>query len=632
MSNEPLNPPTGGFRPDIQGLRALAVLLVVVFHAGLPLSGGFVGVDVFFVISGYVITAMLLREQQQSGRNDLLQFYRRRLFRLLPALALTVSVTLIISGLVLSPYAPQLDSAAVGAAGLVFGANIVLSQLQLDYFSADLTVNPLTHLWSLGVEGQFYLLFPLLLRRSTLRGVTLRLSLLAAVSFAWMLFSNAVELPSALAWLQGYYAAPGRFWQFALGGLAVLLPPLPQRRLSALLGPLGLLLLTISPVVLRERDVPGPLLLLPVAAAVLLLIGLPAAAALNRLFSLPPVVALGDRSYSWYLWHWPLIVFADLLWPTFGAAKLLAGGLALLPAALSFRFVEQPLRRPTAAAAVRRSAALAAAAALSCAVVPLVAVFYWQPRLLPAERIFAAPVVDATAFCRANAADLPFTICLEQTAQRRGQAIYLIGDSQAEMLIDAVSAAAAALDRPLIVFVQRSCQFGDLPSPRPYCTVLRERQLRQLRAAPPATVIVAQINVPTAAAGSRNTDGVAALAAALQQLQDVGHQLLVVERIPHFSGNYRWNPDRCLLTQLLAGSCGPTLPREAADRQPARRLLREAAAAVNAELIDLTPLICPDDQCRPLLNGERRYADGSHLTRAFAATLAPAFVSALQSE
>nr|MCH9789142.1 acyltransferase [Actinomycetes bacterium] len=151
-----------GYRADIQGLRAIAVLLVITFHAGLPVVGGFLGVDVFFVISGFVITSMLLREWHTYGRIRLATFWRRRFFRLTPALALTVFVVFILAALILLPLQQQV-AYQTGLGALFFVANIVIARNTGGYFDAPAERNPLLNTWSLSVEEQFYLLFPLLL-------------------------------------------------------------------------------------------------------------------------------------------------------------------------------------------------------------------------------------------------------------------------------------------------------------------------------------------------------------------------------------------------------------------------------------------------------------------------------------
>ena len=196
----------GPHRRDIQGLRAVAVLAVVAFHAGLPLPGGFVGVDVFFVISGFVITAMLQREQAGTGHIRFGRFYIRRFKRLTPALALMISVTLVASALILSPLRPQQDAAKTGIAAMLLVANFVIAFTTGGYFDTAAELNPLLNTWSLSVEEQFYFIFPALLALGWFLGQRRRLGsapivlvgLLAAASLCLAIWGE--EQPSGAPW------------------------------------------------------------------------------------------------------------------------------------------------------------------------------------------------------------------------------------------------------------------------------------------------------------------------------------------------------------------------------------------------------------------------------------------------
>jgi peptidoglycan/LPS O-acetylase OafA/YrhL len=210
--------PDGGeaaFRPDVEGLRGVAVLLVVLFHAGLPLSGGFIGVDVFFVISGFLITGLLLREHERSGHVSLARFYARRVRRLLPAAAVVVLATLGAAWLIVNP----LDRPSVmsdGAASVLSVANVRFALLEGDYFTAMAQPSPFLHFWSLSVEEQFYLVWPALLfvvARGRRRWVALALGLVLVGSFV----ASLALTDSAITW--AYYSLPTRAWQLAVGGL-----------------------------------------------------------------------------------------------------------------------------------------------------------------------------------------------------------------------------------------------------------------------------------------------------------------------------------------------------------------------------------------------------------------------------
>jgi peptidoglycan/LPS O-acetylase OafA/YrhL len=373
--------PRRRLRADIQGLRALAVIVVVAFHAGLPVPGGFVGVDVFFVISGFVITGMLQREWLATGRIHFAAFYLRRFKRLTPALALVVAVTVAAALLVLSPLGPQQTVAKTGLGAMLISANVVITQASGDYFDAPAAANPLLHTWSLSVEEQFYLAFPLILmigwtvasRRSPLRWVTpLWVAFVALVSFALALFALDRQLGPVAHALIGFYGPLSRAWEFAAGALLVLAAPALSRLARparAALGLAGVVLLVVSLVAISESTpFPGPWTLLPVVATLLLLVaGTGEETAVSRALATAPLVRVGDWSYSIYLWHWPLIVFARVLWPGHHPAVVAAAALSLLPAVASYRWLETPIRR------LRLTGSRAGARLVAAVLVPVLA-------------------------------------------------------------------------------------------------------------------------------------------------------------------------------------------------------------------------------------------------------------------
>jgi peptidoglycan/LPS O-acetylase OafA/YrhL len=379
------------FRQDIEGLRAVAVLAVVLFHADVPgVGGGYVGVDVFFVISGFLITGLLWREVGSLGTVRLRRFYGARALRLLPASATVGVATAIASAALLPPM--QARSVLVdGIASALYVGNYRFAIRHVDYLSADIPPSPFQHYWSLGVEEQFYLVWPAviiaatcLVRRagsgaratSSARPYLLVLALGGAVSFTVSLMATH-QWPS---W--AFFSLPTRAWELAAGGAVALTPSL-WRRLPALPAAivgwagLALVLLTCSQFS-TKTFFPGTAALLPVLGTALA-IGAGCAApspGCTRFLSLPPMRAIGRASYSWYLWHWPVLVLAP---PLLGhpltltgrlAAAAVSGGLAVL----TLHFLENPVRF---AASVRRSPAGslalggAATAAAACASVAL---------------------------------------------------------------------------------------------------------------------------------------------------------------------------------------------------------------------------------------------------------------------
>jgi len=351
------------FRPDIEGLRAVAVTAVVLFHAAVPgIGGGYVGVDVFFVISGFLITGLLWREVSSTGSVRLRSFYGARARRLLPASAIVGVITMIASILLLPPLrVPTVLYDGIASALYVGNYWFVIDNI--NYFSDLLTPSPFLHYWSLGVEEQFYLVWaPLMLgtawlirrfRRDRTRAIAssrrpylIVLSLVAVVSFALSLVITYVV--PALA----FFSLATRAWQLAVGGLVALTAIHWQRlspRIAAIAGWAGLGMIVIASLWFTSTTpFPGTAALLPTLGAVLI-IGAGCAApsqGCGQFLSTAPMRGVGRISYSWYLWHWPVLVLAPaLLGHSLGLAEriiaaLLAAGLAWL----TLRYLENPLR------------------------------------------------------------------------------------------------------------------------------------------------------------------------------------------------------------------------------------------------------------------------------------------------
>jgi peptidoglycan/LPS O-acetylase OafA/YrhL len=398
-TSNPTMKPRGSRRLDIQGLRAVAVLMVVAFHAGLPVHGGFVGVDVFFVISGFVITGLLQREWAAAERVRFGAFYVRRFKRLTPALALMVGSTAVASALFLSPLGPQQTVAKTAVGAMLLTANRAIAATTGGYFDPPAASNPLLNTWTLSVEEQFYLAFPALLAlgwflrsrsRRFKRSPAIIVGLVAALSFSLAFYGSSGYFRPTGSWLLGFYSPLTRAWEFAVGALLALAltarkPTFRPRSLALYLGVLGASLLAAS---LRLIDgntpFPGPWTLLPVAGTLLLLLaGTDDSNIVTRALALRPMVKIGDWSYSIYLWHWPLIVFATLLWPASSNAILLAAVLSFAPALASYRWLEQPIRA-LAGLTRPRLATLITAVVLSPILVAgamgAVATHYWTPR------------------------------------------------------------------------------------------------------------------------------------------------------------------------------------------------------------------------------------------------------------
>jgi len=357
-------PEDRAFRPDVEGLRAVAVALVVLYHVGVPhLGGGYVGVDVFFVISGYVITGLLLREKAATGRTSLLSFYGRRARRIIPAAALVIVVSVLATRLLLGVVA---SSQVVGDArwASVFLANFHFTATGTDYFLSQRPPSPLQSFWSLAVEEQFYVVYPtiFLLVASVGRRLSLRAKLatfLAAAvvaSFAWSVVQTSSDATAA------YFSPFTRAWELALGALVAVgagsLRRLPPGLASTLTwaGLAGIVGAAFG--FTNTTSYPGSWVAIPVVATALVIAGGTAAPrrGAEALLSLGPFRWLGRWSYSMYLWHWPILMIAAQYQgrrtlPV--SVNVLLAALALGLSVLTYAFVENPIRHARMLARIR---------------------------------------------------------------------------------------------------------------------------------------------------------------------------------------------------------------------------------------------------------------------------------------
>lgn len=356
--------PASGYRPDIDGLRAVAVLGVLFFHFGAFLPGGFTGVDVFFVISGFLITR-LITEAVLADRFSLLEFYARRVRRILPALLVVLAACLLAGWFLLLP--AQYVRLGSGAIYSAFGLGNWYFLRHTGYFDEAAGQQPLLHIWSLGIEEQFYLCWPIMLW-ALLMLVTSRrlfvflLSAALVLCFAYALRKTGNDPKAA------FYLPHARAWELLLGGLIVFLPPLKNLMMSHALGALGVILIGWSFLTLSSHDpFPGFNALYACGGTALIVYPKSAKTLVASVLSIKPLVWAGQISFSLYLWHWPLLVFWKLV--TLQTSPTPLEGLALLLAStilayLSWRFVEVPARNLGDTTAFRRSATILASLAV----------------------------------------------------------------------------------------------------------------------------------------------------------------------------------------------------------------------------------------------------------------------------
>src|SRR5262249_36426990 len=346
--------------PEIDGLRAVAMVSVVSFHVGLPMfSGGFVGVDVFFVISGFLITRLLYGELRDTGTIDILDFFARRVRRLLPALGVVLATTLLASVVFLTPVGEQQELSSSALATASFVSNFYFWRTQIGYFVDPSDQIPLLHMWTLAVEEQFYIIWPVAMALIAIMAKTWRISLakslMVVLSAGSVVSLLACSLTTSIRPDMAFYLTPFRAWEFGAGSLLAFVmarrtksPRLPL--LGSMLSFVGCGAIAASLVWFHTNTkFPGFSALVPVIGAGSVILGATSApgSQILRFLRWSPVVAVGKWSYSWYLWHWPLLAFSRVTsaGDHFMPRDLSVAVLALCLSAVTYEWLEQPIRR-----------------------------------------------------------------------------------------------------------------------------------------------------------------------------------------------------------------------------------------------------------------------------------------------
>lgn len=369
------------YRPDIDGLRAIAVIAVVLFHVGvMPLAGGYVGVDVFFVISGYLIT-QYIDNRITAGKFSILEFYERRVRRIVPALFFLLLAASVASYFTLLPQ-DLIKFARSEQATVLFVPNLFFYYWNSGYFETGTKLKPLLHMWSLGVEEQFYILFPLIIWMVSRWGRSTKIacvSLLCAASFVLSCWTVQYRgLPQ-----QGFYLPAFRAWELLLGALLALkiFPFWTSRHLREILGAMGACAIVVAACAYSSQTpFPGVAAALPcVGAAAIIYAGECGPSAAGTLLSMRPVVGIGLISYSLYLWHWPILVFAKQ-WAgapltIFQRASVIL--LSFAAATASWKFIELPFRE-FKLGACRRTLFLQATVTAMCLLLMASICVQWQ--------------------------------------------------------------------------------------------------------------------------------------------------------------------------------------------------------------------------------------------------------------
>jgi peptidoglycan/LPS O-acetylase OafA/YrhL len=644
-------PDPTGFQPEIQGMRALSVLAVVLAHGAVPgLGGGFTGVDVFFVISGFLITRLLLAEHERTGGIDLIRFWARRARRLLPNAYATLLGTVLLALFLFPGYDPATLAEEIAFAALEI-VNFLFADRETDYFDAGGVPSPLLHFWSLAVEEQFYAVWPvllvvaLLLRQPFRRSAAILLALIWCASFIASVMLTPKE--PALA----YFGTGTRGWQLATGALLAIgwdrVEALP-RRLRAVMAWAGLAAMAGGVLLIEEgRGYPGFWALLPTLGAAGLLAGFGGASpdgALRRGLSLPVMQWLGARSYSWYLWHWPLLALPRITFPDSTSIEIIAIPASLVVASLAYRWIETPFRSgqwlpaspmPTLAGAAAGLCVIIAAGQLYGMFLPLV---YKDIGGRVAE--VAAAKKDRpkmrgcmVGFYMSDPAECAFG----DTASKRR--LVLFGDSHAAHWFPAVEAAATQTGWRLEVHAKQGCPSAEISRmrkdvPYPSCDEWRAKVMARLTGTErPDRVIMSNrtdyhIDMidPATRQGFGEHEGdrrwQEGFRRTIRALLDAGIEVTVIRDIPRARLQY----ELCI---IRGGEC--TTPREEAIEET--KLDYEVAREFGdrVALLDFTEEFCDGSICRTNKDGRVMYRDAQHLSANFAATFASQMARHLQS-
>ncbi len=679
MSGSASSPPRAPQRRDIQGLRAIAVLAVIAAHVLHAPAGGFVGVDVFFVISGFLITGLLLRETDRSGTISFRRFYERRAKRILPAAAVVLAAT-VTAAFVLLGRADAREVAVDAGFSAIFFGNWRFAAQGVDYFEQGTPPSPLQHFWSLGVEEQFYLVWPwvmllvvvLAARRTAWSRIRVRrltrtlIAVLSVASFAWALVETQSNPTFA------YFSTFSRAWELGIGALIAFLPRLPLapawRRALAWVGLVGI---AVSLVVVSESSPawPAPLGLLPVISAALVLVAGNDDAGFRPPWLLTNRVAtyLGDISYSLYLWHFPAAILLLTLAPEGSPTYIaLALGLTLTLSVLTYHLVETPARHATwfrwrggrirgaTRAWIPTLAALAIVAA--CGTAGFAAVSQMRgagaevaaPQTLSpdgevpdgeidcrgagsvlhpdacADASFDAlsPAPDALTQDTGDAyscymlANVPLESCTHGSEDEDATRVALVGDSHAAALLPALEPQLAALGWSLDTFVGRGCTLMDPPDQATDCDEARPDIDARLSSG--------EYDLVIATSTRRWETPLSFHQSAIERIREAGTRVVVVRDNPL--------PDEASIacTTRLGQTADSECATEADVALAHPHSLADAADEIGVPVVDLTELYCADGSCDGIIGGVLVYRDAAgHITQTWARTLSATLTSAI---
>lgn len=641
------------YRPDIEGLRAIAILLVVAAHAKVAsLAGGFVGVDVFFVLSGYLITGLLFAEIAKTGSVSFRDFYSRRLKRLLPALLFMLVGTICLGALLLAPF-EQLNQSDAALSAALWLSNIHFGFADLDYFGSVAESNLFLHTWSLGVEEQFYLVWPalVLLMLGAMRWQGSKRNSdnfgtgMVAIFFTSLVISIYCTYAAPIF---AFYMMPLRAWQFSLGAIAffltmntdasgvlqkVLVKCRRQKGLVAITGWIGLLLILFAAFFLdAQTPYPGTSALMPsIGAAAILLAGSNSSRfGVQRLLSISPLVGIGRISYGWYLWHWPVLLLGatvlavDKPWNQFTLVAM-----SLLIAIFSYRLIESPIRK-SSRLATRPILVLSVSALLTLATVAMAISWHrhatsWVSS--PEQSRFQTvkndmPIVYAEIFgCDEWYNSARVYVCGFGSKDAKYTAV-IMGDSIGLQWFPALAKIYSKPDWKILVITKSACPMVDEAFfyqriGREYveCAAWRTSAINALGSLKPDVVIFGS----GAQYPFTKTQWIEGTSRILDVVSKIADQVYVIRATPviPFDGpaclsRQHWQP------KFLSKIDKCRAPAFSETNDDVFHWLTEAASRQsNATVVDLNGLVCPNGTCTADRLDKTVFRDTQHLTASF---------------
>jgi peptidoglycan/LPS O-acetylase OafA/YrhL len=636
-----------GYRVEIQGLRAVAVLLVVFYHSEVIFKSGFIGVDVFFVISGFVIAQSLNHQYSEQNSFSVASFYARRIRRLLPGLTAMLTVVLVLSTW-LSTISSRVQTVRTGLFATFSLSNLFLFRFRPDgYFEVTEKTNALIHTWSLSIEEQFYLIFPIIFALVVLCGKSRRIgqqkllvvvfAVIASLSLAFSVYISTRGIhgltgvvfrivgSDSLDSRFAFYLPFTRAWEFLAG---VLLAQICAHRKSStkteLFGLIGLILIVFSALSFESvSSFPGYVVIVPVLGTTLVLFFSTEKSLLGKILSHKWLVWIGDRSYGWYLWHWPLIQFVKPFWPNSHAASLFAGLSAIVPAAISYQYLENRFRHQLR---WRKPGMMMVLISFSL-LLPLVAAA--ASRSVMPE---LGPHQDATLGCEYG--DLmkiePGGKCVFPSGLDGGSAV-LIGDSHAGQLTEAFIPASHEMGLDAVIAVKGNNPFlfttwdeALNETGYPFLALQRIIEIN------PEVVVIAQSSyVREAPSAITWSDQFYPILEILDK-----HNISVVVVSESVVVNIR--PQECSVFQVLLGFCNAekSLNKEDLEKGRSVRVKQEEIAVSkvsNAVILDTLPVLCPNQKCLTRRDGEWWWRDDAHISITASKALTPLITNAMRN-